>query len=119
MDEDHTAVVDLFFHPLHGIGDNFIFRYGDVGHFVLDVCDIVIVVERHVIFSFGADVDHGRDLVVEDELVIARIRGRAAEPEGRRDLVEPTVAHDRFIEVTYHGEEVVEDAVEDIHCSEG
>ena len=92
-----TTVVYFVLHPIHGVGDNIFLRYGDIWHFVLNMSDIVFVIEVHIIFTFGANIDDGRDLMIQNKLVITGICGGPTKPNRRCDLVEPRLIHNLFI----------------------
>lgn len=67
--------------------------------------------------ALGANVNDGVDAGFEKRIVVAGIMRRAAQPQIRRDFIEPTVALNALVDKTNEGKEFVEHIMEKAHKS--
>ena len=68
-----------------------------------------------IALALGAHIEDSVNTVVEQELVVARVGWRAAQPQLWRDAVEPAVALDALIEEANGRVELVKQPVKRVH----
>jgi hypothetical protein len=70
------------------------------------------LVQRHVVFSLGADVDHCVDACVQEKFVIARVKGSTSQPQPVSDLIKPAVLLDPLVDKADEGKHFIKQIVE-------
>ena len=123
--QHRASLGHLLAHPVHALVDQLCRRHCHIQRLELDIADVVFAVELGVVLALGADVDHRVDAVVQQELVVAVVVRRAAQPQTfgdaslgcRRNLAEPVMALALFVGEANRRIKLVKCPMERIHAA--